>query len=251
MSKEKNTLKKQLKREQKKRDKKAKTYKTLKICLLIAICATLVAAIAWLSVYLYHNNFSLPQNQFKTQELSDGTLAITGLNDRYRSSSVTVPEQIQGKKVTQISKNAFYNVTEMTEITIACSVTYIGDLAFQGCSSLRSVVFQGSSVTVIGNMAFNDCVSLESIAIPEGVEEIGDQAFGDCRSLKSFVAPSTLKSIGKYTFYGCTELNSNGAIVLSSSITQIGEFAFHGISKSSITAPEGSYAAEYADGLSD
>lgn len=250
MSKEKNTLKKQLRREQKRHAKRVKTYKVVKICILIAMCAALVALAAWLAVFFHNNNFNLPQNQFKTQELDDGTLAITGLNDKYRPSSVTIPEQINGKAVTQISKNAFYNVTEMTEITIASSVTYIGELAFQGCSSLKTVVFQGTSLSVIGNMAFNDCVSLESIAVPEGVEEIGDQAFGDCKSLKSFTAPSTLKSIGKYTFYGCTGLNSDNAIVLSSSITQIGEFAFHGVSKSSITAPEGSYAAEYVDGLS-
>ena len=79
-------------------------------------------------------------------------------------SKVTIPEIINGKKVTSIGEYAFCNCS-FTSITIPSSVTSIGDSAFSGCSSLTSVTIP-SSVTSIGEHAFYGCSSLKSIIIP-------------------------------------------------------------------------------------
>ena len=63
------------------------------------------------------------------------------------------------------------------------SVTSIGDGAFSGCSSLRSVKIP-NSVTSIGGNAFYDCSGLRSVIIPNSVTTIGDMAFSGCSSLK-------------------------------------------------------------------
>ncbi len=83
---------------------------------------------------------------------------------------------------TSIRKNAFYECTSLTSITLPNSVTTIGEDAFSGCSSLTSIIIP-SSVTTIGQYAFNCCSSLTSIIIPSSVTTIGQYAFNCCTSL--------------------------------------------------------------------
>ena len=62
------------------------------------------------------------------------------------------------------------------------AVTSIGDWAFSGCYSLKSIVIP-SGVTTIGEFAFCDCYTLASIDIPESVTKIGNAAFRSCFAL--------------------------------------------------------------------
>ena len=66
-------------------------------------------------------------------------------------------------------------------------ITEIGDDAFNGESSLKSVEIP-NSVTEIGNLAFA-CTSLKSIELPDSVTEIGGGAFAECTSLKKVRIP--------------------------------------------------------------
>ena len=108
------------------------------------------------------------------------------------------------------------------KVIIPDSVTAIGDEAFFGCKSLKSISIP-SSVTSIGEWAFHGCESLESVEIPSSVTDIGDEAFRDCESLTSVEIPSSVTSIGDSAFSWCTSLKS---IKIPFSITNIGERAF-------------------------
>ena len=55
----------------------------------------------------------------------------------------------------------------------------IGDMAFMGSSSLKSVNIP-STVTSIGSNAFYGCTSLEKIIIGENVKSIGSDTFTNC-----------------------------------------------------------------------
>lgn len=213
-----------------------------------------------------------------TAKIDTGTLtfaegpAETAIITKYAGVSekheVVIPEKINDRPVSAIGAEAFYFQTLITKITlpdtveeiddfafagctelktivIPASVTRIGKYAFYGCASLESVIFAGTKLEIIDNFAFDDCVVLSEISLPEGLTSIGDQSFGDCKAIASLTMPSTLKTIGNLTFVGCTALNADGALTLSASITEIGEFAFQGINKNYIVCPEGSYAAEY------
>ena len=58
------------------------------------------------------------------------------------------------------------------KITIPENVREIGDYAFSGCSSLRSITIP-ESVKKIGDYAFLNCYSLTKISIPDSVEKVG------------------------------------------------------------------------------
>ena len=63
-------------------------------------------------------------------------------------TSVTIPDS-----VTNIGYYAFYDCTSLTSVTIGRGVTTIG-LAFQSCSSLRSVPFEGNAPSLSGSDVF-------------------------------------------------------------------------------------------------
>lgn len=112
----------------------------------------------------------------------------------------------------ELSKNAFYNdlnVTELDfnpsmslkdlfgtidlkleEIVLNEGVTEIKPSAFEGLDSLKSVTLP-STLSIIGEKAFKNCKSLKTIVIPERVKEIGSWAFAYCDSLESVTFDKT------------------------------------------------------------
>ena len=69
----------------------------------------------------------------------------------------------------------------ITHVTIQQDATTIGAGAFDGCSSLASVVFTGGALQTIGEDAFFECTGLTEISFPEGLTSIGRAAFLRCR----------------------------------------------------------------------
>ena len=132
-------------------------------------------------------------------------------------------------------------------ITLPNSITKIEYLAFDGCSNLKSVHFEGTldqwvnidfktpnsnplnsggqfylynkevtnatltnNVTEIKNNAFYNCQSLTSITIPSSVTGIGDSAFGGCNNLTDiiFEENSKLIKIEGWAFKDCSSLQA-------------------------------------------
>ena len=126
--------------------------------------------------------------------------------------------------VKTICDNAFEGCTSLSSLVFPNSITRIGDSAFNGCESLSSVVIP-DSVTSIGDGAFRGCDSLSEIVIPSSVTSIGTWAFRGCKSLTNIVLSDRITSIGDSAFYGCKSLCS---LVISDSVTSIGNEAFRG-----------------------
>ena len=125
-------------------------------------------------------------------------VTITGCQKR-ASGELVIPDTIKGKLVTTI-----------------------GDSAFRGCTSLKSITIP-DSVTSIGNYAFEACLRLTNITIPDGVTRIGANAFAGCGSLTSITIPDGVTSIGESAFFGCSDLTS---ITIHDSVTSIELGAF-------------------------
>ena len=98
---------------------------------------------------------------------------------------------------------------DIKSITMAETVTTIGDYAFFGCSSLTSFEIP-SNVTRIGGYAFAKCSSLKSLEIPSKVTKIRNHLVYLCTSLESITVESgntAFKSIdGNLYSYDGTEL---------------------------------------------
>ena len=142
-----------------------------------------------------------------------------------------------GSQVTNIPGEAFKNRSYINNaLIIPASVQNIGARAFNGCTSLPSVYFEGgSSPANIGDAAFNGCTSLTSATLNVGA--IGISAFGDCSLLSSLSLGTNVSTIGNSAFLNCTSLG--GSLVIPNSVTTIGQTAFWGTSITAVTIGEG------------
>lgn len=99
------------------------------------------------------------------------------------SGEVVIPASITALgmefSVTGIGKNAFFDCSGLTSVTIPNSVTSIGEFAFQNCSGLTNVTF-GNSVESIGGWALAYCKNLENVyCLAENVPTTDSSAFFD------------------------------------------------------------------------
>lgn len=134
----------------------------------------------------------------------------TGIIEKCTSSasSLVIPSQIEGKTVVGIKAGAFVS-SSVGSVTIPDTVETIGDNAFDGCTSLTTVILQdGASTTKtplsIGARAFAS-TGLNSIVLPTRVGSIGNHAFMDS-ALSSVVVQQGVNTFGTNVFLGCTKL---------------------------------------------
>ena len=129
---------------------------------------------------------------------SDATIYING----------EIPYDVQiPDGITSINPYAFCGWTWLKTISIPNSVSQIGERAFNGCTSLESVIFETESqLNSIGTESFASCFSLTNILLPEGLQTIGAYAFSMCDKLPKLIIPSSVISIGNDAFNYCTNL---------------------------------------------
>ncbi len=98
----------------------------------------------------------------------------------------------------EIGDDAFKNCYHLTWVDLP-NVKKIGEGAFSGYSSLKSVTIPGS-VQTIEEYTFNECCNLESVEILDGVEAIDYYAFASCSNLNKITIPDSVKAISQYAF---------------------------------------------------
>lgn len=112
--------------------------------------------------------------------------------------------------VKKISKGAFAQCHNITEVIISPSIQELSDRAFYQCTSLTDLSFVASGGDPTG----------ETMALTR----IGDNAF-EGADISTFLPPASLKKIGSYAFYG-NNLGAGGRFDLPTHIDSIGQYAF-------------------------
>ena len=135
---------------------------------------------------------------------SDGTYALITSNIAH-SGEFAIPEQYNGKAITQIYANAFRN-QEFTNVQLKLgnNIRTIGKDAFNSLSGLVNVDF-GNALQVIDTSAFANCVNLsQDIVLPASMVSIGSSAFSRSGILGINTGGTT--SLEGNAFYGCGSL---------------------------------------------
>ncbi len=169
----------------------------------------------------------------------------------FAAGVAVIPTEIDGRPVTSIGRNAFYNA-EISEIIIPSTVKAIFDSAFEGCTNLKGVelprgltymgagCFSGTGLTSIklpdSLVNMEACFygsSIEHITFPNAIEKI--RGCHNCTSLKSVTFGAENKVISNYAFQGCLSLQE---INLPDSIEEIGFAAFGNTGISTLVIPK-------------
>ena len=174
----------------------------------------------------------LGDSALKDTRLEEITIPSTFETGTAKNSPFTSGENSTLKKVTfadgiQVIPQYFLNnITTLTEIEVPASVQKIGDHAFAGCSSLKTVTFKeaDSKLTTIDTSAFEGCSRMTLSKLPEGVTTINASAFKDCKKISLTDLPTGLITIGKSAFENCVGIQ----ISKMPAITTLDDKAFAG-----------------------
>ena len=210
--------------------------------------------------------------------LDDGTVEITGYNGK--AEKLTIPNMLNGKKVTSIDNRAFYLCNSLISIIIPDSVAKISVNPFAYCRTLKSIFVSSEhpyffaidgvlfrkadsclisypkgreyttynipqGITAIESSAFYDCKFLTRVTIPDSVTSIGDCAFSLCDSLTSITIPDSVEQIGTNPFTVCSALKSISVSPEHPYFATIDGVLFRKADKALISYPAGISSSTY------
>ena len=140
---------------------------------------------------------------------------------------VIVPGEIEGKPVTSMGDNVFYE-TSVRFVSLPDSIREMGHHTFGGCTRLV-YTFMPDSLEVLPDATFESCFRLRDPGLNDGLKKIEQTAFWGNNYLTELYLPKTLEEIDDNAFVGSDYLGyiivpeenkhfqgkNNGTILLS------------------------------------
>ena len=155
---------------------------------------------------------------------TQGTVTYTMLTNKEKTKIIAAP----GAKPTQFSSSG---TTYLTSITIPDQITEIGDYAFYGNPTLKTVNFH-AGITRIGMGAFSETL-LTRVSIPNPDCEIGNSCFSNSQ-VSSISLPQGMRKLGRHVFFYCPNLTS---LTLPEGMEEIGMMCFGSCALTSVNLP--------------
>ena len=161
-------------------------------------------------------------------EFTSDTKGVKIIQYKGTSSSIIVPESIEGYPVREIDhwgldwdKNPYniYIPRSVKKLGLDCFYmingnidldlenTELGPGCFDGSGISGTLIITPTMFPTDGNS--NSCfrhTKIEKLIVKEGVERIGRETFMGCENLTSITLPKSLRTIDQYAFRGCTSL---------------------------------------------
>ena len=167
-------------------------------------------------------------------ETAEGGIVITKYN-KEASKEVTIPNEIDKKKVTGIRDRAF-NRSGIKSAILPKGITFIRNSAFT-YNELTNIKIPDSGKT-IGEEAFRDIINFETINLSDSVQSIGEKAFQEA-GIKNMTIGNGVKTIGKNAFAKNQIAQINfGNSATEVAIETIGEAAFKYNQFKAVVLPE-------------
>lgn len=162
-----------------------------------------------------------------------------------RTTNLEVPDIINDRQVVDISNEGLKGNTQITSVDFskASYLERIGMFAFQNCTGISNELKIPASVTRMSTGAFEGCSSIPSVVFNANMTEVPAQTFNKCTSLSSVTLPDYIESIGNYAFANCTSLTY---IKLGRNVTSIANSAFQNDTNITLGVWYNSYAHQYA-----
>lgn len=196
------------------------------------------------------HNAHTSQDPTITGSISDYEIAGIGNNEfaitkfiGFDQEKTIVPNQIDGKKIVAIDKDAYKACAGIKSLIVAEGITSIGDGAFSDCKNLQSITLP-TTLKSIGSSAFSStavtklnlpneikeipygmcsyCKNLQSVLLPDYLVKIESRAFANS-GLRKIQLPNTVKEINNAAFSTCQYLVD---VDLNEGLESIGEEAF-------------------------
>ncbi len=216
---------------------------------------------------------------FTTEELEDGTLAITGYTGT-GGNKLIFPKELDGKVVSCIKQmepipevaavmvhgtvkrleNSFMNWSGLNHLIIEEGVTFIDTFTLSG-TNIQEISLPDSIEQLGENFYQNNALtnyripagvkditkvfsgsSIQTVIVPKTVKVVGIEAFNNCTNLTTVFIEDGVEAIGDNAFNNCSALE---AIAVPKSVQSISEIAFS--SKTLFVVEDGSYAKEWAE----
>lgn len=129
----------------------------------------------------YNTKYSVDAAEDFEYVETEGTISIIGYHGN--AEVLQIPAIINGKQVTHIGKEAFFDSDSLKSVVISEGVIEIGENAFYGCDSMKYISLP-SSLTQIGSKAFAECPFLDTVSYSKQVKKIGIGVFSGCKAFK-------------------------------------------------------------------
>ena len=179
------------------------------------------------STDIYKNvSWRLDENGTDTYTLTlsgSGKMAdyLAGSVRPWNSYASKITKLIVEDGVSSVGSRTCYNFKVLTDISLADTVTDIGEFSFSGCSALVSVDL--SNVTSIRANALRDDRALSDIRLSRDLKVIDYQAFRDSGADNSSISiPASVTEIGFGAFEGAKFTN----VLNLPNVKKVGAFAF-------------------------